>query len=552
MFKITMKKKYQLATLFACMFMVAVAGNPQFDRSRLQRAVKTHAVKVDRPSTGLDNSSSVQLLRQSLHKPPLDSIDLVKIAGTKIVTSQAYFLEWDNDGNLYLTDSVSCPIGWAVTMESDSAVMRASKFYGNFGLKFYPQDDGKLMIRYGEWNEYSSIGLGRTRIDTIAYACAVPLEWLWDQDTPAEGNEGVVMEDGSVMFEEPFVMFIEQVCKEYYNSRLISSDTTTLLSPVYCDLTILTPNGTNRYMQVLDVQHTKVAEMSDFTFPVLPNGVGGIVPRPVDPRPIKPRVDNPFEAQFIKAKKRYFDLAKLDFDVEFRPIGTMCGPDGVGGIVPRPVDPRPIKPGTRFLDVTRVDPKPVRNICAGKTMSPYMGEPVYIFQPDDSTVMVYNLMGQGYVMNKMILHADNTVTYPLQVMGYNSEQGAYTYNCTLADDNDSTLTVGCQGTVSSTVIDLGDVAVYAPVDGANTEIYSNFKLTLNDGYQFVLPSPYLLGDANGDKIVNISDVTFLIDYLLSNEPVGLIRENAADVNRDGIINISDVTSLIDHLLGANQ
>ncbi len=55
-----------------------------------------------------------------------------------------------------------------------------------------------------------------------------------------------------------------------------------------------------------------------------------------------------------------------------------------------------------------------------------------------------------------------------------------------------------------------------------------------------------LGDVNNDKVVNISDVTSLIDYLLN--PATVINEANANVNLDQDINISDVTTLIDFLL----
>ena len=58
------------------------------------------------------------------------------------------------------------------------------------------------------------------------------------------------------------------------------------------------------------------------------------------------------------------------------------------------------------------------------------------------------------------------------------------------------------------------------------------------------------GDVNGDGSVNISDVTTLIDYLLSGNASG-INVTAADCNQDGSVNISDVTCLIDYLLGGN-
>lgn len=57
----------------------------------------------------------------------------------------------------------------------------------------------------------------------------------------------------------------------------------------------------------------------------------------------------------------------------------------------------------------------------------------------------------------------------------------------------------------------------------------------------------LRGDVNGDQMVNISDVTTLIDNLLGGN--GDVDFHNADVNRDGVVNISDVTLLIDYLLG---
>ena len=57
---------------------------------------------------------------------------------------------------------------------------------------------------------------------------------------------------------------------------------------------------------------------------------------------------------------------------------------------------------------------------------------------------------------------------------------------------------------------------------------------------------YIVGDVNGDNSVNISDVTALIDYLLTGH-TSIVLDNA-DVDGDGYIRISDVTALIDKLL----
>lgn len=77
--------------------------------------------------------------------------------------------------------------------------------------------------------------------------------------------------------------------------------------------------------------------------------------------------------------------------------------------------------------------------------------------------------------------------------------------------------------------------------------------------------PVKRGDANGDGIVSIQDVTMIIDYLMSmvntqetlmangddtSDDAGdnVINLEAADVNGDGMITINDVTVLIDMLL----
>ena len=59
---------------------------------------------------------------------------------------------------------------------------------------------------------------------------------------------------------------------------------------------------------------------------------------------------------------------------------------------------------------------------------------------------------------------------------------------------------------------------------------------------------FVLGDVNSDSQVNVTDVTMLISYVLSDG--GDIDELAADLNGDSQINITDVTLLIDMVLNS--
>ena len=71
-------------------------------------------------------------------------------------------------------------------------------------------------------------------------------------------------------------------------------------------------------------------------------------------------------------------------------------------------------------------------------------------------------------------------------------------------------------------------------------VYLEYEIPALDG-------AFIRGDVNGDGAVNISDVTAMIDGLLTDNWDGKNYDNA-DCNEDGSVNISDVTSLIDFLL----
>ena len=58
---------------------------------------------------------------------------------------------------------------------------------------------------------------------------------------------------------------------------------------------------------------------------------------------------------------------------------------------------------------------------------------------------------------------------------------------------------------------------------------------------------YIPGDVNHDGFVNMSDVTYVISYILNKAPSPFYM-NEADVNADGWVNISDVTAIINIIL----
>ena len=66
------------------------------------------------------------------------------------------------------------------------------------------------------------------------------------------------------------------------------------------------------------------------------------------------------------------------------------------------------------------------------------------------------------------------------------------------------------------------------------------------GY-FTFGASFPLGDVNHDGIINVTDVTLLVDYILGNTPPVFYKENA-DYDQSGTISVTDVTGIVDCIL----
>ena len=92
---------------------------------------------------------------------------------------------------------------------------------------------------------------------------------------------------------------------------------------------------------------------------------------------------------------------------------------------------------------------------------------------------------------------------------------------------------------------------------ASLSCYKSWSGDKKDRYQFLPMATFtykkegapqgIRGDVNDDNLVNINDVTALINYLLSKNATGINLDNAdCDLNHN--VNINDVTTLINYLL----
>tara|TARA_B110001454_G_scaffold36928_1_gene36468 strand:+ start:33 stop:998 length:966 start_codon:yes stop_codon:yes gene_type:complete len=58
----------------------------------------------------------------------------------------------------------------------------------------------------------------------------------------------------------------------------------------------------------------------------------------------------------------------------------------------------------------------------------------------------------------------------------------------------------------------------------------------------------MLGDLNGDTILNILDVVTMVGYIMGNTELNPPYDTAADMNEDGIVNVLDVVTLVNFIL----
>ena len=84
----------------------------------------------------------------------------------------------------------------------------------------------------------------------------------------------------------------------------------------------------------------------------------------------------------------------------------------------------------------------------------------------------------------------------------------------------------------------------------NTFRYPDGAMDIN-AFRAYIHANTSLGDINGDGVVNVTDVTMLVNHILGINDESFVIENA-DVTRDGDITVTDVTALVNLILGGNS
>lgn len=65
----------------------------------------------------------------------------------------------------------------------------------------------------------------------------------------------------------------------------------------------------------------------------------------------------------------------------------------------------------------------------------------------------------------------------------------------------------------------------------------------------VTAEDYVVGDINGDGVVDVSDINLAVNYILGTTQLTPEQFKRGDVNGDGVIDVTDVNAMVNIILG---
>ena len=112
---------------------------------------------------------------------------------------------------------------------------------------------------------------------------------------------------------------------------------------------------------------------------------------------------------------------------------------------------------------------------------------------------------------------------------------------------------GTSGAILNAILDVAATVNAATHEGKISNILftktNGEQLKLNEAKFNITISSYILGDANADGSVNVSDIVEMVNYIMNNASSRFVKV-AADVNEDGDVNVTDIVAVVNIILNA--
>mgnify|MGYP002523083944 CR=1 FL=1 len=85
------------------------------------------------------------------------------------------------------------------------------------------------------------------------------------------------------------------------------------------------------------------------------------------------------------------------------------------------------------------------------------------------------------------------------------------------------------------------------VSGAEAQ---NYEITYVDG-KLTISEAFIPGDANGDGLVNVTDIVATVNFIMEKPSEGFNKE-AADLNGDGVVNVTDIVMMVSIIMDGDN
>ena len=495
-------KDYVFTLICALMTLTAAAGDLPVSREQLRSSVLNGSGMRKLPAPeGHKLSASLQDRHVNLQDNQLNAraphrTSISELEGDRIVMVDSYDFDWDNEnGTAAVIDSTYFMMGKIskLTLEGVLSQQYGDLYIENFysvftipinvdpGSNVVKIKAGTLLSSYTYQSIDGFLDLDQWSIfvrgdsEEVRYnVYAMPETWL-SGDDEYDDIYGQILPDGSIEFFGGFAFLIKMTeVKNDYDDEVSWG-----LSPIFRHLKLLAPNGVHEYESTL--KHTGEQNMiPESQFPGVPMG-GGLVPRPVTPRPINPKPITP------------------------RPFITNVAYGYAGNAGNSAGDLRDSLAKKASL-LQRPGYQNFTTPCF---------EPVYIYQANDTSILVFNLYGSDYSWNYMILRNDSTMSFPGQAVERDGDSKFYNYSSC----GDS-LKLGNEGTWDADTIRWGTTYFF---DGTKLQKYncSNNKIYYSASISDFVPNPVFEQPVVTDSTVTFSATTDVMDsfvYLLIYDP----------------------------------
>jgi streptogramin lyase len=139
---------------------------------------------------------------------------------------------------------------------------------------------------------------------------------------------------------------------------------------------------------------------------------------------------------------------------------------------------------------------------------------------------------------------DSALTYELKV-GTSKNGTEVLSTVANADGIRAVATTGNAESNTSWKLNLPEGTYFAQVQAVDASYQGS---EFSEIFEFAVVNSFKLGDANGDDVVNVLDLTTNIEYIMTGvEPTAFVPE-VADVNLDGAINVTDISGIVEIIL----